>query len=98
LGVNLISYFYNVKLKQNKMKKLIVKIVLSSLLVSSVTVSAKPKHKKESWLREAFINGNKKDVRGNIIVTVICVSFGAFMVTGSIPLNQINDKLSKYNR
>ena len=80
------------------MKKIIITLTVSSLLVSSMNLTAKPRHKKESWLREAFVNGNKKDVRGNIIVTVICVSFGAFMVTGSIPLNGINDKLSKRNQ
>jgi hypothetical protein len=78
------------------MKKITVTIALSCLLMNSMNIFAKPK--KQSWLREAFINGNKKDVRNNIIVTVVCVSFGVFMTTNSIPLNSINNKLNKYNQ
>jgi hypothetical protein len=78
------------------MKKITVTIALSCLLINSSNTFAKPK--KQSWLREAFINGSKKDVRNNIIVTVVCVSFGVFMTTGSIPLNSVNDKLNRFNR
>jgi len=78
------------------MKKITVTIALSCLLMNSMNTFAKPK--KQSWLKEAFINGNKKDVRNNIIVTVVCVSFGVFMTTNSIPLNSVNDKLNRYNR
>jgi len=73
------------------MKKILV--VLLALSVS-INVTAKPKReKKQSWLREAFINGNKKDVRNNIVVSVIAIGFGVFMFKGSIPLNNINNKL-----
>ena len=80
------------------MKKITIVIVLSSLLMNSMNTFAKPRHKEESWLREAFINGNKKDVRGNIIVSVIAIGFGVFLVKGSVPLNGINNKLNKYNQ
>lgn len=73
------------------MKKII--IVLLALSVSINTI-ARPNHKKkDNWLRECFINGNKKDVKGNIIVTAIAIGFGVFMVTGSITLNNINNNL-----
>jgi hypothetical protein len=73
------------------MKKILV--VLLALSVS-INLTAKPKHeKKPSWLKEAFINGNKKDVRNNIVVSVIAIGFGVFMFKGSIPLNNINNKL-----
>jgi hypothetical protein len=79
------------------MKKILV--VLLALSVS-INITAKPKReKKPSWLKEAFINGNKKDVRGNIVVTAIAIGFGVFMVTNSIPLNNINNKLeNKFGR
>jgi hypothetical protein len=79
------------------MKKILV--VLLALSVS-INITAKPKReKKPSWFREAFINGNKKDVRGNIVVTAIAIGFGVFLVRGSIPLNNINNKLeNKFGR
>jgi len=73
------------------MKKILV--VLLALSVS-INVTAKPKReKKPSWLKEAFISGNRKDVRNNIVVSVIAIGFGVFMFKGSIPLNNINNKL-----